>query len=275
MTESAPAASFPPLVCQIAAETGLGVPLKEYRARFTSEVVIYSFLILLAAGFAVGAVLALMAAPAAGLVAALVLAGFIIILILYYFHDLPGAMWRIIRWRRVRLYVCADGLLFLLQQTRYRGMRWDEVVSITQAITSKGISYQVSPPVIVQAANGTKFVLHRYFSNAAELSNTVVQEISRHLLPKYTARYSEGETVSFGRLGVNQQSLALGDEQVPWSQIKAIRVVQGWIEVIASGAQTGTSTIWRKFNPTALPNSFVFLTMTETILQHRTPAERG
>lgn len=267
MAEPATADSFPPAVCQIAAETRLGVPLKEYQVRFTPEVILYSFLLLLAAGLAIGAAMALMATPAIGLVAALVLAGFIIILILHYFHDLPRAIWRIIRWRKVRLYICADGLLFLLQQTRYRGMRWDEVVSITQAITSKGKSYQVSPPVIVQAANGTKFVLHRYFSNAAELSNITVQEISRHLLPKYTARYSEGETVSFGRLGLNQQGLALGNEQLPWSQIQAIRVVQGWIKIIASGDQPGKSTTWRKINPTALPNSFVFLTMTETLLK--------
>lgn len=273
MAQSAKVAPLPSEAYQYAAEKGLGVPLKEYKARFLPEIILLSFIIVLAVAIVVvGSVqsVALFNMHPQNATILLFLVVGLLITFGVYFHPtfLTRSMKRITQWRRIRVYTCTDGLLWLTRKTQH-GARWDEVVIVMQVIISKNNAYQVSPPIVMVTAKRVGYTINRYFLDAAELGTTIIQETSRYLLPKFTARYQEGETVTFGKLGLDQQGLLWESAQLPWSQVQAIKVAQGTIEIIASDAQSDKLTTWRKINPLALPNSMLFLSLVETILKQK------
>lgn len=146
----------------------------------------------------------------------------------------------------------------------YRGrgpvqqIRWDEVEAVWQAVTKhyyNGIYTGTTHSYTVQATNGQKVVLNDKLGKNVELLGRGLQQGSAMLLlPRYWQALQTGQKVSFGPLALDREKLYAGKKELPWSEIKAIKIERGTISIKKDKGWSN----WASATVPQIPNFFVF-----------------
>jgi hypothetical protein len=96
-----------------------------------------------------------------------------------------------------------------------------------------------------------------------KLGNLLGEQITNAMWPHALASYNAGNVIPFGPLSVSQQGVSNGRELLPWTAIKEIKF--DGIEVKVH--QKGKLLNWSKVPVGNIPNSFLFLALTRSVLR--------
>jgi hypothetical protein len=72
--------------------------------------------------------------------------------------------------------------------------------------------------------NGKKLDFDRSINRVHELGAIVRRETLQTLLPEYLSSFHAGETLHFGKLRVNRESISYETETMPWESIKEVKI---------------------------------------------------
>ncbi len=167
------------------------------------------------------------------------------------------ALWE--AWRRwpVAAALYEDGFAYNqrkgLQQTR-----WDQVEAVWQNVTKhyyNGIYTGTTHVYTVRTQDQTKFVLDDKLQKVEDLGRAVQQGASNALFPRYIQALQSGQRLNFGPLGLDREKLYSGNKELPWSEIKAIKVDRGTISVKKEKGWFS----WASVTVPQIPNFFIFL----------------
>jgi hypothetical protein len=103
-----------------------------------------------------------------------------------------------------------------------------------------------------------------------QLGRLLKMGVSQVQFPKAIGLYNAGQAVSFGKLTVSQRGIAMGNQMVPWSDVKREKG-STWANVTVQ--KEGRSVrAWERVSLSSnIPNYFVFDELVQAILQARQP----
>lgn len=170
----------------------------------------------------------------------------------------------------MQVYVCDNGLIVGQNNARPQPFRWETLLvwrSVTEYYTRKrigggGIKTDEDISLTLQRDDGYKVVINNNLNDLGLLDLQLRLNLSRVRLPGYRAAYKAGQTLDFGRFTLSHQGIGNGREVLPWARVRAIDVKSGSINVLNTGGQPG----WSNIPAESIPNVFVFLALTDTIL---------
>lgn len=120
-----------------------------------------------------------------------------------------------------------------------RAWRWDEIASITAAITrhyTNGVYTGTTHKYTLIHNQGDKISFNDSFGKVEDLANAVREQIFPHLYKKAADAYNSGQTVTFGQLSLSRDGgLQIGKKTYPWSEIAQVSIEQGYIKVAQKG----------------------------------------
>ena len=253
MIEGQQLPSLTPEAYQMVATYQLGMPTAEYKSVFsTSKIIgIVTLLVLIVGSIVLGII-------SSQLATFLIITGSSFALLLLVLGDAFLS-------RDKRVYVCPGGLLYL-HGKKTDAIRWDQVEAVWQRVVRRTV-YGVRGPAAhlytLRRNDGAKFKFDDHLDNVQALGNTIVSETASLLWSRYIAAYQAGQTVTFGRLSLNQQGVSYGKVLLPWHQVKGIQTKQGFIYIQKEG---NPSRSLRTVAASQIPNFNVFMALVDSIL---------
>lgn len=235
---------------------GMGRVTAEYRAASTRPWVVVSVVTVLGVGIAFFAAMSFLDGDDGawiGLLMAVVFLGL--------------GVWQAvtaIRNHDLRVLVLEQGIVRLGGGKR-EVVRWDDITSVFQAIVvhyTNGIKTGTTHTYTIYAQHGQKVVFNDTVKNVEALGNTIQQQTSARLMPRYSQTYNSGAAVTFGKLTLSKAGISNDKETIPWEQVQAVNINAGQISVRKEGKWLN----WAGQSASATPNLFIFLSMVDQIV---------
>jgi hypothetical protein len=104
--------------------------------------------------------------------------------------------------------------------------------------------------------DGRMFAVACLFSGFMDYVNVVEREVTRRLLPLALAAYQDGQELTFGPVSVGFRGWSRGSFTIPWCEVKAIMVADGWFVVTSSSLP---QRLWIGLPISKIPNYSVLL----------------
>jgi len=144
--------------------------------------------------------------------------------------------------------------------------RWDEVVSMTSAITSHytcGIHTGTTHHYTLSNPQKQRLVLSDSISHLEELANEIDQNIFSLLYGPAADQYNAGQQIAFGPVAISKGGIALGKKTCPWADVKELSVHHGVLKVSRKqgGWFSGT-----RVSTAAIPNLRVLLAILQQVV---------
>lgn len=177
----------------------------------------------------------------------------------------------------VKIYLCEKGLIHKDHSQAAQPFRWDQISSVVRSvkITVMYGSRQMPPPVIVKITytihrvDGYKFLLDNTISGFDLLHLRVENEVKQIQLPAAIQSYTNGQTVNFGSLSLNQQGISKGNEYLPWQQIEAVKYEITDSQEVVMVKKQGAWLNWAKVTTSTISNLAVFLALADYALKQQ------
>lgn len=170
----------------------------------------------------------------------------------------------------MQVYICENGLIVVQNNTQPQPFRWETLLvwrSATEHRTRLRYAGQITTgftfAFTLQRDDGYRVVITNNLDNPHLLDLYLRRHVLRARLPGYLAAYKAGQTLDFGRLTLSHQGIGNGREVLPWASVRAIDAKSGYISI--EGA--GSTLRWSGIPAESIPNVFVFLALTDTILR--------
>ena len=152
-----------------------------------------------------------------------------------------------------------------IQGKQVKLTRWDEIDAVWQRITRyyhNGRYTGTTNVYTIQVKNGGRFSVTNIYKDIEALGQIIQSEVTKRLLPLLAHAYQSGQTINFGKLSLNTQGLIFKDKQLPWNQIKDLKIERGYISVKQEGGRWFN---WAQVTADTVPNLFVFLALVDNI----------
>ncbi len=162
-------------------------------------------------------------------------------------------------WRNWKLAVALyeHGVAYR-QRGPVQQFRWDDIEAVWQAVTKhyyNGVYTGTTHIYTVQTKNGQRAVFNDKFGKNIELLGRGLQQGSaERLLPRYWQGLQAGQKLSFGPLALDRDKLYAGKKELPWTEIKAIKIEKGNISIKKDKGWFN----WASATVPQIPNFFVF-----------------
>jgi hypothetical protein len=134
-------------------------------------------------------------------------------------------------------------------------------------------SRRIPPPVIVKIiytihqVDGHKFTLDNTIYGFDILHKRVEYEVKQIQLPVAIQNYTNGQTINFGSLSLNQQGLSKGNELLPWQQIEGIKYEITDSQEVVLVKKQGAWLNWAKVTTSTIFNLAVLLALADYALK--------
>jgi hypothetical protein len=136
--------------------------------------------------------------------------------------------------------------------------RWDEVEAVWQAVTKhyrNGVYTGTTHIYTVQTRGGQKTVINDQFGRGIDVLGRALQQgTAELLLPRYWQALQSGQKLTFGPLALDREKLYAGKKELPWSEIRAIKIERGNISIKKDKGWFN----WASATVPQIPNFFVF-----------------
>lgn len=172
---------------------------------------------------------------------------------------------------KMQVYICDNGLIVVQNNMPPQPLPWETLLvwrSATEHRTRLRYGGQITTgftfAFTLQRDDGYKVVIDNNLNDLHLLELHLRLHLLQARLPGYLAAYKAGKTLDFGRLTLSQQGIGNGREVLPWASVRAIDAKSGSISVQSSA---GDRLSWRSIPAESIPNVFVFLALTDTILK--------
>jgi len=166
--------------------------------------------------------------------------------------------WNVLR-SSLTVYLCEQGFIYSQANVSPQPFRWDQI-QVWRSVTKhyRNGSYVGTVSVYkIQRQDGYRIGLDNDLQQIQSLGETICEQVARWRMPQALQAYHMGQTVQFGTLSLNQQGIYNGSDMLPWSQVEAIDVKEGVVNV----KRWGSKSHWCKVAASAIPNVFVFLAL--------------
>jgi len=135
---------------------------------------------------------------------------------------------------------------------------WADVTAVWQRVTrhyTNGVYTGTTNVYTIQLNTGQKIVLDdRLCKEVEELGNAVQRGASNALFPRYLTAIQNGQRADFGALALDNQKLYAGKKELPWNEIKAVKINKGMISVKKDKGWFN----WATVAVPQIPNFFIF-----------------
>lgn len=141
---------------------------------------------------------------------------------------------------------------------------WDDVTHFWYAVTRtyrNGRHIATTYNFTLQGKEGQKLSFGNGLAGVEGLGNTIRDETTQRMYPKYAAAYNAGETIPFGTISISKQGISNGKETIAWDQVKGINLDRGVINIQKEGKWFN----WKSATVGGTPNVFVFLALVDQI----------
>lgn len=176
-------------------------------------------------------------------------------------------LWYSRRGKAVEAY--EQGLL-RIQGKKVKVTRWDDIDAVWQSITRRyynGVYTGTTYVYTIRTKDGERFSVSNAYKDIETLGEIIQSEVTQRLLPVIVRAYQSGQTINFGKLSLNSQGLIYKDKQLPWNQIKDLKIDRGYISIKQEGGRWFN---WAQVMADTVPNLFVFLALVDNIVGIRT-----
>ncbi|HLW03819.1 MAG TPA: DUF6585 family protein [Ktedonobacterales bacterium] len=257
MAQQVATQTLPPEVYQLAAYYQLGAPAAEYRRWLRPAGIVTSVLLVVAGCF----FFYLAFIGTADIVLPLLIIG-----VLWIGCAL---IWPCIFLLNMdhRVYVFTEGLA-QVKGNQTDVLRWDQVVSFVQNVTTTTTFYAVIPVArvtthiyTVQRADGKTLIFRDNLCKVQSLGNTIGRATAQRLTPKAIAAYNSGAPVAFGSLIISQQGISKDQVLLPWYQFQKYEISNGLVII----RQHGRRIRWSATAVSMMPNLLVFIALMDYI----------
>ncbi|HLX39629.1 MAG TPA: DUF6585 family protein [Ktedonobacteraceae bacterium] len=210
---------------QVIASSQLGRPTAAYRAKFAiKKAIAVAFLFAIGLGILAAAILESSSMLLSTMIAVVITGVLVLALPLWIVVDA-------VRSRDIQVYVCPAGLLYL-HSGKNEAIRWDQVESFWRKVvktSSYGFQTGTTHRYTLRRYDGATFKFNDNINNVEALGNTIAAETARTLWPRYVAAYQAGQTLTFGKISLNQQGVNYGKDVLFWQQLSPIQIQRGYL----------------------------------------------
>jgi hypothetical protein len=137
-------------------------------------------------------------------------------------------------------------------------LAWTDIEAVWQAVTkhyTNGVYTGTTHVYTVKTSNGEKLVFDdRLGKQVEQLGQAIQQGATDNLFPRYWQALQGGQKLTFGPLALDQYKLYAGKKELPWSEIKAIKIEKGMISVRKEKGWLN----WASASVPQIPNFFIF-----------------
>ena len=144
--------------------------------------------------------------------------------------------------------------------TEGRGVQpvaWNDIDAVFQNVIrhyTNGAYTGTTYKYTVLTKDKRRFVLDNDLPGVEQLGNAVLQGSAVALFPAYWQALQNGQRLNFGPLAIDRQGIYAGSKNLPWSDIKAIRIHDGAISVKKEGGWLN----WTSISVRQVPNFYIF-----------------
>jgi hypothetical protein len=135
---------------------------------------------------------------------------------------------------------------------------WPEIEAVWQAVTrhyTNGVYTGTTHVYTVKTNGGEKLVFDDRLGKQVEVLGQAIQQgATDNLFPRYWQALQSGQKLTFGPLALDQQKLYAGKKELPWNEIKAVKIEKGVISVRKDKGWFN----WASASVPQIPNFFIF-----------------
>jgi hypothetical protein len=148
--------------------------------------------------------------------------------------------------------------------------RWDEVRGYKASevtVVVRGNTWGYLHYIYEFAAGGEPFEVRSSWYGEAEVrqfGDHVGSKSAEALLPLYSAALARGEALTFGRLGLGPDGVALDGKVTPWERLAEVR--SSGKEGVSAHDRAG-NVVWEKVSLKDVPDATVFLALANARLK--------
>ena len=162
-------------------------------------------------------------------------------------------------WRNWRLAAALyDSGVAYQSRTGVQQVNWADVTAVWQRVTrhyTNGVYTGTTHVYTIQTNTGQKIVLDdRLGKGIEDLGKAVQRGASNALFPRYFTAVQNGQRIDFGPLAMDNQKLYAGKKELPWGEIKAVKISKGQISIQKDKGWFN----WASVTVPQVPNFFIF-----------------
>lgn len=143
-------------------------------------------------------------------------------------------------------------------RTGLQQSNWADVTAVWQRVTrhyTNGVYTGTTHVYTLQTNTGQKIVFDDRLGKGVEELGKAVQRGARNaLFPRYFTAVQNGQRVDFGPLALDNQKLYAGKKELPWGEIKAVKISKGQISIQKEKGWFN----WASVTVPQVPNFFIF-----------------
>ncbi|GIH06398.1 hypothetical protein Rhe02_44650 [Rhizocola hellebori] len=140
--------------------------------------------------------------------------------------------------------------------------RWDAIRTVYQSvekIRAKGLPLGTRHEYSVLFADGSRLNLTDVATDMENFGPVLLQEVARVQLPKALAYLRSGNPIVLGRLTLTKSGIGSGGDEIAWSWIDRVEIVDGVLRFSAGGSWLASP----KTPARAVPNLYTLLAIVE------------
>jgi Family of unknown function (DUF6585) len=141
-----------------------------------------------------------------------------------------------------------------------RQVPWDEITAVWQEITkhyTNGIYTGTTHKYTVRLTDDTKYKFDDKYKDVETLGKAIQTSVTNTLFPKYVAALKAGSRLEFGPLAVDMNKIYSGKKELPWTEVKSIKIQGGFISVKKDKGWFK----WAGATVPQIPNFFIFYSL--------------
>ena len=147
----------------------------------------------------------------------------------------------------------------LAQGQRVKQAAWSDIEAVFVRVVKLKrlfITYATSHWYTVQTRGGDKLEFDDDLGGqVGQLGNAIQKAVAQAQFPGYWEALRQGERVTFGPLALDQQKLYVNKQELPWAEVRGVKLDNGrvWVEKAGKGWLR-----WEAVSVPQIPNVLVF-----------------
>ena len=162
--------------------------------------------------------------------------------------------------------VIYEGGIAMRDRNGIQNWRWEEIVSLTAAVTRHhfiGSDSGTTHVYKLYNRQNQRFVFSDIYTNVEELAKAIQDGIFPILYEQSALQYNGGQKLIFGPVAISKTGIQLGKRTISWSEVQQVSIQRGILKV----AERGGGWLGRASAPaSAIPNLNVLLNIINQVV---------
>jgi len=159
-----------------------------------------------------------------------------------------------------------EGGIAIRDRNGIQSWRWEEIVSLTAAVTRRhfiGIVTGTTHVYRLFNRQNQRFVFRDIYSNVEELAKAIQDVVFPGLYEQSARQYNSGRKLNFGPVAISKSGIQFGKRTIPWSEVQQVSIQRGILKVAKrGGGWFGRSSA----SASAIPNLNVLLNIINQVV---------